>query len=86
MNPHLTEHPPVGDIDALLQDTWLQVISLRQGMTCSEGEGQVFWQRCVDDIERGAFAASDGDAPGEQCTDGRFCCRGCVAVLAAQCP
>ncbi|MHA3260284.1 type VI secretion system protein TssL, short form, partial [Yersinia pseudotuberculosis] len=23
MNPHLTEHPPVGDIDALLQDTWL---------------------------------------------------------------
>lgn len=47
MNPHLTEHPPVGDIDALLQDTWLQVISLRQGVTCAEGEGQAFWQRCA---------------------------------------
>lgn len=39
------------DIDALLQDTWLQVISLRQGMVCPEGEGQQFWQRCVTDIE-----------------------------------
>lgn len=40
------------DIDALLQDTWLQVISLRQGIQCAEGEGQRFWQRCVADIER----------------------------------
>lgn len=40
------------DIDALLADTWLQVISLRQGVTCPDGEGQVFWQRCVADIER----------------------------------
>ena len=39
------------DIDALLANTWLQIISLRQGMTCSEGEGRAFWQRCVDDIE-----------------------------------
>lgn len=42
---------PDVDIDALLQDTWLQVISLRQGMVCPEGEGPRLWQRCVADIE-----------------------------------
>jgi type VI secretion system protein ImpK len=50
------------DIDALLQNTWLQVISLRQDMTCPEGEGQVFWQRCVADIERVQHALKDADA------------------------
>ena len=33
------------DIDALLQDTWLQVVSLRHGPTFQEGEGWVLWER-----------------------------------------
>ncbi|WP_368540960.1 type VI secretion system protein TssL, short form [Enterobacter soli] len=40
------------DIDALLQDTWLQVISLRHGPQFQEGEGRVLWERCVSDVER----------------------------------
>lgn len=40
------------DIDALLQNTWLQVISLRHGPTFQEGEGRVLWERCVADVER----------------------------------
>nr|WP_314427561.1 type VI secretion system protein TssL, short form [uncultured Erwinia sp.] len=40
------------DIDALFQDTWLQVISLRHGPLFQEGEGYLLWQRCVADIER----------------------------------
>ncbi len=44
-----TESP---DIDALLQDTWLQVISLRHGPQFAEGEGLALWQRCVSDAER----------------------------------
>lgn len=40
------------DIDALLQDTWLQVISLRHGPQFQEGEGQVLWERCIADVER----------------------------------
>lgn len=40
------------DIDALLQDTWLQVISLRHGPTIKEGEGQSFWTYCVATAER----------------------------------
>jgi type VI secretion system protein ImpK len=40
------------DIDALLQDTWLQVISLRHGPQFLDGEGQVLWDRCVADVER----------------------------------
>lgn len=39
------------DIDALLQDTWLQAISLRQGVSCPEGEGRTFWKKCVADVE-----------------------------------
>jgi len=39
------------DIDALLQQTWLQVISLRHGPTFQEGEGRSLWERCVADIE-----------------------------------
>ncbi|MCB4613929.1 type VI secretion system protein TssL, short form [Enterobacter asburiae] len=40
------------DIDALLQNTWLQVISLRHGPQFQEGEGRVLWERCVADVER----------------------------------
>ena len=40
------------DIDALLQDTWLQVISLRHGPQIHEGDGQVLWDCCVADVER----------------------------------
>jgi type VI secretion system protein ImpK len=39
------------DIDALLQDTWLQVISLRHGPQFP-GEGRVLWERCIADVER----------------------------------
>ena len=39
------------DIDALLQNSWLQVISLRHGSTFREGEGQLLWQRCVTEVE-----------------------------------
>lgn len=40
------------DIDALLQDTWLQVISLRHGPTFQEGEGRTLWERSIADVER----------------------------------
>lgn len=40
------------DIDALLQNTWLQVISLRHGPTFQPGEGRALWERCVTDVER----------------------------------
>lgn len=40
------------DIDALLQDTWLQVISLRHGPTFQDGEGRMLWERCIADVER----------------------------------
>ncbi|PLR40824.1 DotU family type IV/VI secretion system protein [Chimaeribacter californicus] len=40
------------DIDTLLQDTWLVVISLRHGSVFKEGDGQRLWQRCVDNLER----------------------------------
>ncbi|EPN9529412.1 type VI secretion system protein TssL, short form [Cronobacter malonaticus] len=42
------------DIDALLQDTWLTVISLRHGPVFQEGagEGRVLWQQCVDNLEQ----------------------------------
>ncbi len=40
------------DIDALLQDSWLQVISLRYGPQVKEGEGRVLWERCITNVER----------------------------------
>ena len=40
------------DIDALLQDTWLQVISLHHGPVFQEGEGHLLWERCIADVER----------------------------------
>lgn len=40
------------DIDALLQDTWLQAISLRHGPKFQDGEGRSLWERCIADVER----------------------------------
>lgn len=60
-------HTPVIDIDALLQNTWLQVISLRQGMECLDGEGKAFWQRCIDDIERVQLALKEADVSEQSC-------------------
>ena len=40
------------DSDALLQDTWLQVISLRHGPVFADGEGRTLWERCIADVER----------------------------------
>lgn len=40
------------DIDALLQDTWLQVISLRHGPEFHDGEGRTLWERCIADVGR----------------------------------
>lgn len=42
----------VGDIDALLQNSWLTVIGLRHGPLFEEGEGQTLWQRCVDNLKQ----------------------------------
>ncbi|WP_120509880.1 type VI secretion system protein TssL, short form [Rahnella bruchi] len=55
------------DIDAVLADTWLQVISLRQGMTCPEGEGQIFWKRCVADIEHVQQKLKEADISEQNC-------------------
>ncbi|QCR36003.1 type VI secretion system protein TssL, short form [Nissabacter sp. SGAir0207] len=40
------------DIDALLQNTWLQAISLRHGPEFEEGGGRRLWERCVADVEQ----------------------------------
>lgn len=40
------------DIDVLLQNTWLQVISLRHGPQFRDEEGYTLWQRCIADVER----------------------------------
>ncbi|KQN62840.1 type VI secretion system protein TssL, short form [Erwinia sp. Leaf53] len=40
------------DIDALLQNSWLQVISLRHGPVFKEGEGRVLWEHCVSEVEK----------------------------------
>jgi len=67
MSMQITGQIPSVDIDALLQDTWLQVISLRQGVACQEGDGQAFWQRCVADIERVHQALKDADCSEQSC-------------------
>ncbi|MEG1211716.1 MAG: type VI secretion system protein TssL, short form [Leclercia sp.] len=63
------------DIDALLQDSWLQVISLRHGPHFTEGSGRVLWDRCVADVERvqQALIASELDEAS------------CQHILTAQC-
>lgn len=55
------EISPATDIDALLQDTWLQVISLRHGPLFKDGEGAQLWQRCAADVKRVQQALRDAD-------------------------
>jgi type VI secretion system protein ImpK len=52
MSQSMEEKTQPVDIDTLLQGTWLQVISLRQGVSCQEGEGRTFWKKCMADVER----------------------------------
>ena len=70
----MNTHPDI-DIDALLQDTWLQVVSLRHGPGFTEGEGRKLWERCVADAERvqQALKAHNLDEAG------------CRHILTAQC-
>jgi type VI secretion system protein ImpK len=63
------------DIDALLQDTWLQVISLRHDPNFADGEGLALWQRCVNDAERVQLALRDAGVSRESRHD----------ILLAQC-
>lgn len=63
------------DIDALLQDTWLQVVSLHQGPIFKEGEGRALWERCVADVERVQQALKDAGVDEASCQH----------ILTAQC-
>jgi type VI secretion system protein ImpK len=63
------------DIDALLQNTWLQVISLRHGPQFTDGEGLALWQRCVNDAERVQLTLREAGVNRESCQD----------ILLAQC-
>jgi len=63
------------DIDALLQSTWLQVISLRHGPVFNEGEGRVLWERCVADVERVQHALKEAGLNEANCRH----------ILTAQC-
>ena len=47
------------DIDAMLQNTWLQVISLRHSPEFTDGGGRRMWERCVADVERIQQALKD---------------------------
>lgn len=40
------------NIDHLLADLWLIVTGLREGARLAEGEGEVLWLRCVDEISK----------------------------------
>jgi type VI secretion system protein ImpK len=51
------------DIDALMQDTWLQVISLRHEPVFQEGEGRQLWERCVANVEQVQQALKDSGMP-----------------------
>jgi len=63
------------NIDALLQDTWLQVISLRHGPTFNDGEGRLLWERCIADVERVQKALKESGLADESCQH----------ILTAQC-
>lgn len=63
------------DIDALLQNTWLQVISLRHGPKFQEGEGRLLWERCVADVERVQRALKESELDDASCQH----------ILTAQC-
>jgi type VI secretion system protein ImpK len=67
MSQSISAKNQIVDIDALLADTWLQVISLHQGWNCPEGEGQIFWKRCVADIERVQKALKEADVSEQNC-------------------
>lgn len=58
---------PPCDIDQLLQNTWLQVVSLRHGASFQEGEGRKYWQRCVADIEAVQRALKEADYSEQSC-------------------
>ncbi|MFZ4215366.1 type VI secretion system protein TssL, short form [Pantoea endophytica] len=66
---------PTINIDALLQTTWLQVISLRHGPSFDDGEGLKLWQRCVADAERVQLVLREAGASRESRHD----------ILLAQC-
>lgn len=63
------------DIDALLQNSWLQVISLRHGAKIKEGEGLPLWQRGVLEVEKVQQALKEAGYGAKHCED----------VLFAQC-
>ncbi|PIF21648.1 type VI secretion system protein TssL, short form [Candidatus Pantoea floridensis] len=63
------------DIDALLQNTWLQVISLRHGPEFTEDGGLTLWQRCVADAEHVQRVLREAGVSREGCHD----------ILLAQC-
>lgn len=63
------------DIDALLQDTWLQVISLRYGPIFQVGEGRSLWERCITDVERVQHQLKESELDDASCQH----------ILAAQC-
>ncbi|WP_392433432.1 type VI secretion system protein TssL, short form [Yersinia sp. HM-2024] len=63
------------DIDDLMQDTWLQVISLRHGPKFEDGEGRVLWERCIADVERVQQELKTRELDEA----------GCQHILAAQC-
>ncbi|UHM93425.1 type VI secretion system protein TssL, short form [Rahnella victoriana] len=67
MSQSMKIHKQSVDIDLLLANTWLQVISLRQGMTCPDGEGEAFWKRCVEDIEHVQKVLKDADVSEQNC-------------------
>lgn len=63
------------DIDALLQNSWLQVISLRHGAKIKDGEGLQLWQRGVSEVEKVQQALKEAGYGAKDCED----------VLYAQC-
>ncbi|CAK9886303.1 MAG: hypothetical protein XXXJIFNMEKO3_02731 [Candidatus Erwinia impunctatus] len=75
MNEPIVAGNTVIDIDALLQDTWLQVISLRHGPLFNNGEGEKLWEQCVTDIERIQ----------QQLKTQGMDARNCTHILTAQC-
>lgn len=58
---------PFCDIDALLQNTWLQAISLRHGPEFKDGEGLKLWQRCVAEVEKVQQALREADCDEASC-------------------
>lgn len=55
------------DIDALLQNSWLQVVSLRHDPVFKEGEGRALWERCVSEVETVQQALKDAGYDPQSC-------------------